>query len=789
MELFLTPASISFLAQTIVFLVITIYLVAIKTRTVVNYWLAGFYIVMVTASLAGFFGVSVLSWYENALYTHDVLIVASLPLLIQFAYNFPVMNPKRKRQSRIVLIFSIIIILLAIISLIVKLLITNGITLPDFAPIILSVIQLVGLLIVIVIFFDVAKNNMIESKNVNLIRILIKPDNRISKAARSFIINLFCLFIIWAVSLVLQYLNNFSVAFFVTTLGTVWALTILMITLLNQTKQKESFYFKFFGIVLVTIFTGICASSWLAAPTNLANYQASYAIPNRQTIHFEQNNATFAITQKDSNFIENIGNKIQFSDGQTSASVDLQVSFPFAGENWNQIIVSQKGYILFNHTDQNFDKLSLPNNPTPLIAALYLEDLIPSSNSGVFINSTEEKSIITWYLLPKNDYLEERITTQITLFPDGSFDINYNGVRANFIYNPYYPIELHHVTGYFLGKNDRSPSRVQFNAKLPIVSENWSGVYQDYYIDFRANLNQNILMQLFSMVLILLFIVIIFPIFLHNSLIMPLRTLRHGIFQVMNDDFQTQLEPRFNDEFGQTTYEFNQMLTKLSDQKNLMDEKILELEDRLTQRTTELKVSVDKLTVEIGLRKNIKAKLEKSIKEIKKLAIMDDLVNCYNRDHFIFICEEELKRAKRYELPLSLVLIDPDYLRMINETYGNITGNEVLKLMVENIRSKLRETDMLGRIGGEEFAIIMPQTSGVEALLGANRIRNIIGNNSFETSKGSIRISASLGVVEMPREGILSLDVLLNRASLARDYAKNLGRNQAVLYTPNMEKN
>ena len=109
--------------------------------------------------------------------------------------------------------------------------------------------------------------------------------------------------------------------------------------------------------------------------------------------------------------------------------------------------------------------------------------------------------------------------------------------------------------------------------------------------------------------------------------------------------------------------------------------------------------------------------------------------------------------------------------------------------MVENISTKLRETDTLGRIGGEEFAIIMPQTNGKDALIAANRIRNIIGQNSLETSKGPIRISASIGVVEMPAEGILSLDVLLNRVSLARDYAKTRGRNQAVIWSADMEKN
>lgn len=789
MDLFLTPASINFLAETIIFLTITIYLVLIKSRSVSNYWLTGFYIILVTASLAGFFGVSILSWYTNVIFIHEALVVIALPLLIQFAYYFPVLNPQRKRQSKIVLIISIVLVILTILITITKIFTPSFVTLPEFTTSILSIIQLLIVLFILFIFFDLAKQISKPSDTRSWVKQLIKPDNRISFAVRGFIIVLICLFLIWTSGLILRILNNDSVAFFLSTLGTVWTLTILVITLLNQTKQKESFYIKFFGIILLTVFTGICASTWLAVPSNLANYQASYAIPNSQTIHFEQNNATFAITQKECSFDENIGKKVQFPDNQTTTIIDPLFSFPFAGENWDQFVVSQKGFVLFYNFQQNLNKLTLPQNPNPVIAAMYLEELVQSMDDGVFVNLSDEKSIITWYLRSTTGNNNEIVTAQLTLYPDGSFDISYNGIRANFKYNPYIPIELHQVTGFFLGGNDFNPSRIQFNGQLPFISENWSGVYQDYYIDFRSYLHQHILMQLFSMVLILLVISIVFPVFLHNSLIIPLRILRKGIHQISKGENEVQLESHFNDEFGQATSEFNQMALIIANQKMESNDHIAELEERLYRRTTELKQSVEKLSSEITLRKDLREKLEKCKVESKKLAIMDDMVNCFNRAHFVEVCEEELKRAKRYGTSLSLILIDPDYLRMVNETYGTLTGNEVLKLMVDNISTKLRETDVLGRIGGEEFAIIMPQTTGKDALIAANRIRNIIGQNSLETSKGPIRISVSIGVVEMPAEGILSLDALFSRASLARDFAKNKGRNQSVIWSPDMEKN
>ena len=183
----------------------------------------------------------------------------------------------------------------------------------------------------------------------------------------------------------------------------------------------------------------------------------------------------------------------------------------------------------------------------------------------------------------------------------------------------------------------------------------------------------------------------------------------------------------------------------------------------------------------------MKSYLDKCIQQNRKLEITDEL-GCNNRTQLLNILEDEIKRAKRYDTTLSFVIVDPDYLRMINDTYGFSTGDEVLNTLVKLLLTNIRETDIVGRIGGEEFAIIMPQTIGKDALIGANRIRNLIGANPIETSKGQIRLSASLGVVEVAKEGVASIDLILHQANLALEMAKKKGRNQAVLYNSSMEK-
>jgi len=280
---------------------------------------------------------------------------------------------------------------------------------------------------------------------------------------------------------------------------------------------------------------------------------------------------------------------------------------------------------------------------------------------------------------------------------------------------------------------------------------------------------------------------LLYPFLINNSLVKPIRTIRNGIAHVIRGDITTTLEPRYSDDLGQTTYEFNQMTRSLQEKYQGYENRILELEEKLAIRTIELKQALDKLSSEISIRKKLKNHLDKLILKYRKLEITDEL-GCYNRAQLLDILEDEIKRAKRYNTMLSFVVVDPDYLRMINETFGFSTGNEVLTILVKLLMNNIRETDILGRIGGEEFAIIMPLTSGKDALIGADRLRNLIGAKPVETKKGQIRLSASFGVVEITKEGIASIDLLLHQVNLALENAKKLGRNQTVLYSASLEK-
>jgi diguanylate cyclase (GGDEF)-like protein len=787
MELFLTPASISYIAQTIVFLGITIYLILKNNGTKANFWLGIAFAVLVAAGLAGFIGVSSLRFQAEGMLLHDTLLVLGLTLLTQFANNFSTVKAVGEKHAKLVVWANNFLTIAAILLSAVYL--TGFINHPIISviPLVIKVFLVLEITWLMVFFIYMTIKLSTLETNKGWFQRFLHPQGRTSIAAQGFSFSFIALWFFWMLGIFLSLYGFNNVSFFIFTMVTTWALTFFVIALINQTIRRASFFFKFIIIVLLTTFTGISSASWLTAPASTANYFATFANPNLNTIRFEQKNAVYEISFSEFNFLKDVGKKIAFPADETTVREKLGFTFPFSGENWESVLINEKGFIAFNENPVNLDSLSLPGNPNPVIATLYVQDLNPSEDSAVYINHQDDKMIITWFLASADPDVDIRINTQLILTPVGTFYITYNDVHVNFMSDPYIPTEMQQVRGFFLGSNDNFPTRIKFDNQLPLTSINWNGVYQDYYIDYRNNLHWSISMQFISLLLVSLLMLIVYPLFIRTSLGKPIQVIRGGISQVIKGDLTPSLEPRFSDDLGQTTFEFNHMVKTLQEKHQGYENKILDLQGKLHGRNAELQQTLDKLSDEINNRKKLKTFLDKCIQHNRKLEITDEL-GCNNRTEILSILEDELKRAKRYNTTLSFVIIDPDYLRMINETYGFSTGDEVLSLLVNLLMNNIRETDFFGRIGGEVFAIIMPQTAGSDAIIGANRIRNLIGAKPVETSKGQVRLSASMGVVENSKEGIASTDLLLHQANLALEVAKKQGRNQVVLYDSSMQE-
>lgn len=168
-----------------------------------------------------------------------------------------------------------------------------------------------------------------------------------------------------------------------------------------------------------------------------------------------------------------------------------------------------------------------------------------------------------------------------------------------------------------------------------------------------------------------------------------------------------------------------------------------------------------------------------------ELARTDSKTGLYNARHFYEELNEELCRAGRFQRPLAVVIADMDLLRNINNTYGHLAGDIVLKGVADTIKRSLREYDLAARFGGEEFAIILPETDANEALAVAERIRKEVESARFivPTSVKPIRATLSLGVASFPTHGS-DANEIIHQADLAVYYAKLRGRNRAWICSP-----
>jgi len=171
---------------------------------------------------------------------------------------------------------------------------------------------------------------------------------------------------------------------------------------------------------------------------------------------------------------------------------------------------------------------------------------------------------------------------------------------------------------------------------------------------------------------------------------------------------------------------------------------------------------------------------ERAEAEALRLATIDPLTGAYNRRTFIEIAERELSRVRRGGQPLSIVMVDIDHFRQVNEKHGHRTGDAVLHRVAEVIRSALRKEDMLVRFGGEEFLVLLPDVPGPGAVVVAGRIRRNVAHAPITVNEVTLPVTVSLGVAARLDEGPESIEGLLARADSALALAKQRGRNRVV---------
>jgi diguanylate cyclase (GGDEF)-like protein len=175
---------------------------------------------------------------------------------------------------------------------------------------------------------------------------------------------------------------------------------------------------------------------------------------------------------------------------------------------------------------------------------------------------------------------------------------------------------------------------------------------------------------------------------------------------------------------------------------------------------------------------DLQKELMESNKRLELLSITDGLTKLHNHRHF----QDELARAfdesQRYNRPLSLAIVDLDFFKKVNDTYGHAVGDEVLKAVSHIFQESIRSTDLAARYGGEEFAVMMPETDLDEAVIFAEKIRNLVESHPVETQGGRVIVTVSIGVTSVPYTRMRTAKELIVAADKALYRAKRNGRNQ-----------
>jgi len=212
------------------------------------------------------------------------------------------------------------------------------------------------------------------------------------------------------------------------------------------------------------------------------------------------------------------------------------------------------------------------------------------------------------------------------------------------------------------------------------------------------------------------------------------------------------------------------------------------VEDRLVGVVRALKVGIHAYTDDhfrfaqtLALQAALAIAAAEAHAEIRRLSVTDELTGAYNVRHVMQRLREEMEFARRHDDNVSLLVIDGDAMKTVNDQYGHAEGNRVLVEITRVMRGSLRLSDVLGRFGGDEFIVVLPRTSSRDALITAERMRLAVAGSDFRNSWGEpIHATVSIGIATYPQNG-MTADDLFRAADRALYAAKQDGRNRVTV--------
>ena len=170
-------------------------------------------------------------------------------------------------------------------------------------------------------------------------------------------------------------------------------------------------------------------------------------------------------------------------------------------------------------------------------------------------------------------------------------------------------------------------------------------------------------------------------------------------------------------------------------------------------------------------------RLRQRVSQLSELVSTDALTGLFNFRHFKTVLQAEMDRSKRSGIPTSLVMVDADHFKAVNDTYGHEVGNQALRHLAEILRSEVRTTDIVCRYGGEEFAMIFPETHLNLAVKVADRIREEIAHSPLRLVDGEVDLTVRMGASVYMKTSVLDIDDFIDSVDKYLYEAKQSGRN------------
>ncbi len=180
--------------------------------------------------------------------------------------------------------------------------------------------------------------------------------------------------------------------------------------------------------------------------------------------------------------------------------------------------------------------------------------------------------------------------------------------------------------------------------------------------------------------------------------------------------------------------------------------------------------------------RNLMEELKEKNTLLEKLAVTDELTGLNNRRHFFESTRSQMALGLRHHFKIACLLMDIDHFKKINDTYGHMAGDEVLRKMGSLLKACKRDGEELARFGGEEFVMCLFNTDSESAVLAAERFRRLVAEHDFSSVAQGLKITLSIGVAVWPQERVTSIDELVRAADKALYKSKSLGRDTVTLF-------